>query len=210
MLAWIASAPVFTDISGIQLFGTNSFHTLWEAMCSDVFDNQYKKPLTSLGIELKPDFNESAMTLQDLIKKPHWQATNCQGVDAEKTLRPDYVSVLKNENGGHSHFVIMDAKYYNIELDANHVSGQPGVEDVCKQYLYQLSYDKFIRDHELTPINVFLSPSDADPEDDNTGKVIGKATMPIFACLPNDYSLEAIEVVKLSARKVMSHYIAHA
>ena len=37
------------------------------------------------------------------------------------------------------------------------MSGQPGVEDVNKQYLYHLPYSRFIKAHALIAINVFVS-----------------------------------------------------
>ena len=92
----------------------------------------------------------------------------------------------------------MDAKYYNIELDDKHVSGQPGVEDVSKQYLYQLAYKDFIDTHEMIPVNAFISPTD-QPE----SSVVGTATMPIFTDLP------AIRIVKLAASKVLNYYNSH-
>ena len=135
--------------------------------------------------------------MESLIKKPQWQAVGGgEPHDADKTLRPDYIRIVRNNN--HTHFVILDAKYYDIELDDKHVSGQPGVEDVSKQYLYQLAYTDFMHIHSMTPVNAFVSPTD-QPE----SSVAGSAMMPIFAGLP------AIKVIKLSAKKLFSNYIAH-
>lgn len=197
LLAWVENTTLATDASGIRMFGTNSFHTLWEAMCADVFESQYTKPIRSLGVELQGVFKESAETLETLIEKPQWQATGSKNrLSADKTLRPDYIRIVRNNN--HIHFVILDAKYYDIELDDRHVSGQPGVEDVSKQYLYQLAYSEFMHTHSMTPINAFVSPTD-QPE----SIVAGTATMPIFSSLP------AIQVVKLAASKVFSNYNSH-
>ncbi len=196
MLAWVENNNLATDASEIRMFGTNSFHTLWEAMCADVFESQYQNKLKTLGIALDGVFNGED-TLEGLIKKPQWQAAGGgEPHDADKTLRPDYIRIVRNND--HTHFVILDAKYYDIELDDKHVSGQPGVEDVSKQYLYQLAYTDFMHIHSMTPVNAFVSPTD-QPE----SSVAGTATMPIFANLP------AIQVVKLAASKVFTNYNNH-
>ncbi len=42
-------------------------------------------------------------------------------------------------------------------------SGQPGIESITKQYLYQLAYQKFINDHEFSTVkNCFLLPTEND------------------------------------------------
>lgn len=196
LLTWVENANLATDASEIQMFGTNNFHTLWEVMCADVFESQYKNKLKVLGISLDGSFNGED-TLEGLIKKPQWKAASGgEPHDADKTLRPDYIRIVKSND--HTHFVILDAKYYDIELDDRHVSGQPGVEDVSKQYLYQLAYSEFMQMHSMTPINAFVSPTD-QPE----SSVAGTATMPIFPSLP------AIQVVKLAASKVVTNYNNH-
>ena len=196
LLAWIENAEMATGTSGIRMFGTNTFHVLWETMCAEVFESQYTHTLNSLGVALDSTFN-SGDTLESLICKPKWQATiGGSPHEAMKTLRPDYIRIVKDTD--RNHFVILDAKYYNIELDENHVSGQPGVEDVSKQYLYHLAYKDFIRVHGMNPINAFISPSDQ-----SVSSVVGKAMMPIFSNLP------AIRVVKLSASKILRNYNNH-
>lgn len=197
LLTWVENANLATDASEIQLFGTNSFHTLWEAMCADVFKSQYKNKLKALGISLVGGFNGED-TLEDLIKKPQWKAaTGGEPHDADKTLRPDYIRIVKDND--HTHFVILDAKYYDIELDDKHVSGQPGVEDVSKQYLYQLAYHNFIDRHGMGSINAFVSPTDQ-----TESSLAGTAQMSIFP--PH---LKPIQVVKLAAFKVLSSYNNH-
>lgn len=196
LLTWVENTNMSIETSGIRMFGTNSFHTLWEAMCADVFESQYKNKLKTLGISLDGSFNGED-TLEGLIKKPQWKAASGgEPHDADKTLRPDYIRIVKSND--HTHFVILDAKYYDIELDDRHVSGQPGVEDVSKQYLYQLTYSEFMHMHSMTPINAFVSPTDQ-----SESSVAGTATMPIFPSLP------AIQVVKLAASKVFTNYNNH-
>lgn len=200
LLTWVENANLATDASEIQMFGTNSFHTLWEVMCADVFESQYTHKLKSLGITLGDGF-KGEDTLESLIRKPQWQARDSgKPHDADKTLRPDYVRIIKANGNSHTHFVILDAKYYDIELDDKHVSGQPGVEDVSKQYLYHLAYNDFMQKHHMVSINAFVSPTDAD-----TSYIVGTASMSIFANL----KLPDIQVVKLAASKVFENYNNH-
>ena len=58
-------------------------------------------------------------------------------------------------------FVILDAtKYYNLDLKDDNLVGQPGLESITKQYLYELAYKKFIKDNEFNNVvNAFLFPS---------------------------------------------------
>lgn len=207
LLTWVENANLATDASEIQMFGTNSFHTLWEVMCAEVFAGQYSRnvdtPLKSLGIKLNKEFVDSLdkkenTTLGGLIKKPQWQAEIGGKPHLTDTLIPDYIRIVSNNN--HIHFVILDAKYYDIELDDKHVSGQPGVEDVSKQYLYHLAYNDFMQKHHMVSINAFVSPTDAD-----ASYIVGTASMPIFANL----NLPAIQVVKLAASKVFENYNNH-
>ena len=205
--AWIENTKLATDSSGIRMFGTNSFHTLWESMCADVFVSQYKDTLNSLDITLDNEKFNGDDTLESLIKKPMWQATkngqpNGEAHPAKDTLRPDFISIITKNS--HAHFVILDAKYYDITLNEKDVSGQPGVEDVNKQYLYHLAYSRFIKAHALTAINAFVSPTD-----EKKSYVAGTATMPIFAYLEKGDLTSPIKVVKLSASTVLDSYIAH-
>lgn len=206
LLAWIENTNLATDSSGIRMFGTNSFHTLWEAMCAEVFVSQYKQKLNSLGIPLADKFKGDA-TLESLIEMPLWQAIknglpNGEAHKAKDTLRPDFISIVKKNS--HAHFVILDAKYYDITLNEKDVKGQPGVEDINKQYLYHLAYSPFIHAHSLTAINAFVSPTD-----EKKSYVAGTATMPIFAYIEKDDLTTPIKVVKLSASTVLDSYIAH-
>ena len=50
---------------------------------------------------------------------------------ADKTLIPDIISI---EEGIDYKFIIMDAKYYNLQLEEDKkLSGYPGIESVTKQ-----------------------------------------------------------------------------
>lgn len=205
ILAWVRQDGFSTNSSGIQLFGTNSFHTLWEKMCAKVFDSQYKTPISDLGIELKGDFSNKKDTLESLIGKPEWTPIGTKSIKkAGKTLIPDYVRVIRTADK-RSFFVILDAKYYDVELTDKVLLGQPGVEDICKQYLYQIAYAPFIEAHNLKSANIFICPADG-----SESKLIGTASMPLFSWVTCKKSTPSeIRLFKLSAEKLMDCYIAN-
>lgn len=72
----------------------------------------------------------------------------------------DLVTIYKADES--YHFIIFDAKYYNANLKKGITpSGQPGIDSITKQYLYQVAYQKFIEEHEFTSVeNCFLLPTD--------------------------------------------------
>ena len=200
LLAWIQNTKQEADESGINLFGTNSFHTLWEAMCAEVFESQYKRTLNSLGITLKGAFADSDRTLEELIPKPRWKSSDSafDSIDEKDTLRPDYIRIVQKD--GKNYLVILDAKYYNIEFVQGKVRNNPGVEDICKQHLYQLAFKDFIETHSLIPVNAFVSPLDEDG-----ARIIGTVEMPILTRL--DKQVRCIKVLMLSANDLLQHYI---
>ncbi len=66
-----------------------------------------------------------------------------------ETLKPDLVCIYPVDDEQKDYcFGIYDAKYYCIDYQVKDnkakISGQPGVGDVTKQYLYQLAFDDFI------------------------------------------------------------------
>ena len=46
-------------------------------------------------------------------------------------------------------------------------TGQPGIESITKQYLYQLAYQRFIEDHKFSSVkNCFLLPTENNEIED--------------------------------------------
>lgn len=127
-------------------------------------DNQLDVPLgiLKLPVPLKEDYNRR-QKLIELIEKPLWTIT---GKCAKDTLIPDLVSICK-VNDQHQ-FIIFDAKYYNAHLEKGIVpTGQPGIESITKQYLYQLAYQQFIEDHNFSSVkNCFLLPTENNEIED--------------------------------------------
>jgi len=142
------------DHSGnFSLFGTGYFHVIWEKACSAVFSNKISQFLS-------------------IIPSPHWH--NFQGNYAIKdTLRPDIISILEEDDGK---FFVFDAKYYNVAYLNNPgftVSGNPGIGDVGKQFLYDIA---FMDLQYKAKYNCFLFPKLLE----DFFEVFGFVTFPIF------------------------------
>ena len=106
---------------------------------------------------------------KDIIDRPQWHK-NSPYVNGGKvsTLKPDMICIYPHDND--YCFGIYDAKYYCMDFQKVNnkykVTGQPGVGDVIKQYLYQLAYDDFITKQGYKYVqNMFFCPQEeADPD----------------------------------------------
>ena len=194
--AYVDCSGNLYDSDCLSLFGTNSFNLVWEAVCADIMDNQLSKALGNikLPVPLKPEYDRNKRLI-DLIEKPLWTATRKRAKD---TLIPDLVSIYKVEK--HCDFVIFDAKYYNAHLEVEMMpKGQPGIESVTKQYLYQLAYQKFINEHQFDGVyNCFLMPTEEVLIVDK-----GEVTMDMF----KELGLQDIQVRFLPAALAYQHYL---
>lgn len=158
MYAYIAYDGDLRDLDCFSIFGTTSFNMVWEDVCSCVLNNQLNTRLKDLDLPVKLNEKYNANDrLIDLIEKPFWSATNNTASD---TLIPDLVTI--NHNNGLYQFLIFDAKYYVAVLEEDKSPhGQPGIESVTKQYLYQLAFMDFINVHSINSIaNCFLLPTE--------------------------------------------------
>ena len=191
--AYIDHSGNLYDTDCLSMFGTNSFNLVWESICADIMDNQLDKQLGTLSLPhpLKPEYDRSKKMI-DLIEKPLWSAT---GKTANDTLIPDLITIAADQ------FIIFDAKYYNARLISGQVpKGQPGIESVTKQYLYQLAYQKFINDHGFKEVkNCFLMPTE------NTDvELKGEASMEMLSNL----GLQNIKVRFIPATMAYDHYLS--
>ena len=158
LYAYINNNGSLYDSECMSLFGTNNFNLVWEDICAEILDNQLQNKLKalSLPVPLKKGYDPE-ITLLDLIERPQWTVT---GKTATDTLIPDLITIFKK--AGVFFFMIFDAKYYCAQLEEGKTpKGQPGIESVTKQYLYQLAYQEFITDHKISLVkNCFLMPTD--------------------------------------------------
>lgn len=179
-----------------QLYGIKKFEDVWEDMVRKAFSDRLHNKLKNIPISLLPKYNREAKLI-DLICKPTWYV---DGVikQSSRTLRPDTISI--EDNSGKILFAILDAKYYVLQLQPGQkLKGNPGVEDVTKQHLYQMAYMKFANTHDIKNVrNCFLMPT----EDDDM-HIVGNVTMDIFS------SLETIRVRLLPFDMMMGIYLSN-
>lgn len=150
---YIANAKIDKNDISYSLYGTNSFNLVWEKVCAANFENVLDKKIVDLPLSdstgNKSEYKN--MTLREVIKAPRWKNTKYPNViePKVKTLKPDLVCIYPVDEQKKDYcFGIYDAKYYCIDYQVHEgkasISGQPGVGDVTKQYLYQLAFDNFI------------------------------------------------------------------
>ena len=191
--SYISNGGSLNDINSTSLFGTTSFNLVWEDVCSDILNNQLHTPIAVLATPLKP-VNQFyiSRTLIEIIEKPQWTIT---GEEADKTLIPDLITISGDQ------FLIFDAKYYTPVLSpGKKPQGQPGIESVTKQYLYQQAYRQFIIDHGLKQVkNSFLMPTEKSIVEN-----MGSVRMNMFASM----GLQDINVRYIPASRAYDLYLS--
>ena len=202
MYAYISSERKVHELdSGISMFGTNSFNLVWEKVCAVVFNNMLQTQLNNLP--LPSPLGEywrslSGRKLIDIIEKPEWKAKTDNGKEfshiAADTLIPDMITIYKDQ------FIIFDAKYYKLHMEEDLLNGNPGIDSITKQYLYQLAYQSFVRKHQFLCVkNCFLFPTEQE-------KIIDKGYVELK--MLRDMGLENISVRLIPARRVFNAYLS--
>lgn len=200
--AYVLNDGVLADVDSFSMFGTNSFNLVWEKVCAEVLNNQLQSPLgiLDLPVELDNSYDKSK-SLISIIEKPNWIDKKNDGTafnkEAAQTLVPDIISISKL--GDKHQITILDAKYYNLKFTSKVLVGQPGIESVTKQYLYQLAYRTFADAHQITNIkNCFLYPTEREHSVEK-----GFVEMKMLGAL----GLERIQNLMLPATKIYSLYL---
>lgn len=202
LYTYVLNDGVLADIDSFSMFGTNSFNLVWEKVCADVLNNQLETPLGILDLPVKlNEAYDKSKSLISIIEKPNWIGETSDGTvyekEATKTLIPDIVSISKL--GNEHQITILDAKYYNLRFNYKVLSGQPGIESVTKQYLYQLAYQEFAKKHQITKVkNCFLYPTEGE-------HVIEKGVVEIK--MLGTLGFEHIQNRMLPAKKIYSLYL---
>lgn len=179
----------FSNENFLTLYGTSTYHVIWEEMCKKVFGDKLEKPVGEL-VDLNVRYNPKTRLI-DIIEKPVWYYEGIHPNPAEGTFIPDIVTFWRNN------FIILDAKYYKLKFNQKTLSGQPGLESITKQYLYELAFRQFIELHEFGGVkNAFLFPK-------YTGDVenLGHVELKILD------DLEKIQVIMLPADKINQYYL---
>jgi LlaJI restriction endonuclease. len=206
--AYVANEKTKQENLSFSLYGTNSFNLVWEKVCAVNFGSVLDKKICSLPLGLAPEYeNKKDESLRNLIDRPVWHRNDPVAVDDQSdTLRPDLICIYPCNDRMDYCFGIYDAKYYNIDFeykkDKWKVTGQPGVGDITKQYLYQLAYDDFIVKQGYRYIqNMFFCPQEEAEKD------YGYVSMEMLHHMGNK-SLENITVVKLCAGEMYDMYLS--
>ena len=172
---------------GIILYGTNTFHVIWEETSSVSFNNLRSKKikdvinnLNSFDIE-KFKYKDKKtgelvdMDFMDIIPKPEWYDINSDMSKIVKnSLIPDIISIISKvfvlndlfgvEKIKKKIFFVLDPKYYNLEMDFNNssdsidVKNNPGVSDITKQILYEKVFLDQLTDYFDKWYNILLFP----------------------------------------------------
>ena len=197
MHAYISNKKGDISEADFEMFGTTSFEDVWEDVCKQVFNNQLNKSLRNLPII----HNKGNTKLINLIQKPQWVAKDNpeKPIPAQGTLQPDMITIYKKN--GSTIFLIFDAKYYLVTLGHGKLAGNPGLESITKQYLYELAYKQFLEDNQIKTVkNCFLFPM----EDESIPVInIGFVKMDMF----DFFNLEKIQLLKLSASRLYEYYL---
>ena len=188
MHTFIEEKNSFSNKNFLTVYGTSKYNVIWEEMCSKVFKNKLNKTLKELNLG---DF--SNIELKKIIERPKWIINGIDEPKETKPLEPDLITFYRDT------FIILDAKYYNLDFSDDNLTGQPGLESITKQYLYELAFKQFIEDNYFNHVkNAFLFPT-YDENIDNKGVV--KLEM------LSSKGLEDIQVILIPASKLNEMYL---
>lgn len=183
-----------TEENDLLLYGTRNFKWVWEVICGHVFDNDFTKD----GSLSKYEKYE--------IESPKWDIYG-DGIvrldefntfqEKKNRLTPDILKVTKYN--GEKYLLILDAKYYNVIVEKGRIKGNPGIEDITKQYLYHSALNNYmIREgiDENNIVNAFLFPSELE------SYIQGQVSIGFM----NKFSQQPINLVQLNVNEVINMY----
>lgn len=213
MIQYLGLQKMKSTNSILYLYGTTSFNLVWEDICKKVYKDHLNEKISSFptlkiqGVITNSDGSHSEINytnrekIKDIVDKPIWSkmTENHLQVQASKGSLLDVLHLnLKNQS-----IDIYDGKYYDIEFVENGIKGQPGVEDVIKQYFYQLAYKKLAQLNNLSFKNTFVIPMDDFVEDKGHGVELYKAKISYLS----DLLLEDIVVIGRDCSTFFKQYL---
>lgn len=196
MYAYISSEGTLNELDYLSLYGVNKFHTIWENVCKCVLNDHLDTELHMLPL-LNNQYKKTKTKLKDIIDKPKWIDQDDKGefFNEAKTLIPDTILIDKDV------MLIYDAKYYCFENKRQYLTGQPGIESITKQYLYQLAYKDFADKNKINKfMNCFIMPTEED-------EVIQKGYVDLK--MLSNLELEPIKVFLLPAQHIYKLYLSN-
>ncbi|MDK7491912.1 LlaJI family restriction endonuclease [Bacillus paranthracis] len=125
----------------LSIFGTKNFEYIWETILKRVFSDR------------KNDLRQS---VPEEVWKKHtalWENFINSSYGNSDEYKPDIISIAGRN------LLILDAKYYNIKSTEKGFSGNPGINDIAKQHIYEIIYGEVFNDHKI--MNALLFPSDS-------------------------------------------------
>ncbi|WP_346962241.1 LlaJI family restriction endonuclease [Clostridium sp.] len=184
-----------TSDTRLLLYGTRNFKWIWEVICGYVFDNEFTKQGKKSKYEIYG------------IESPKWYIDNKSDLEVndkndiemqKNRLTPDILKLVVDDDI--RCLLILDAKYYNIRLNGNRLEGNPGIEDITKQYLYHSALTKYIADKKINKIiNAFLFPTQNDTY------VQGEVALDFMRV----YSNIDIKLIQINVNEVVNMYCSN-
>ena len=157
LYTFVATSGTSSQENSYSLYGTNCMNLIWEKACGQIFGNEYE-------------------TLKRHIPKPLWELDGKIDKSVE-TLIPDIVTQHEYPDGSEL-FYILDGKYYLPSINNGKIRGNPGVQDVVKQFVYHKAFlDYIFSCHNCTVFNAFLFPMTSDANGTENIKLRGHVTM---------------------------------
>ncbi|MGL5724837.1 LlaJI family restriction endonuclease [Cetobacterium sp.] len=154
---------------GLILYGTTAFYDVWEKACGYVFKNEYNK-------------------FKKYIDKPIWSLNNNISFFKD-TLIPD---IIVNSNNT---FYILDAKYYLPNVEKK--SSFPGIQDITKQYLYELAFSKIDELKQKNRKNLLIIPTPL-----KEFELFGKVELKFL----KDIGLQDIQILSAPVKTIFNLY----
>lgn len=199
MLAFINQDQQTNKYDSFYTYGTNNFNLVWEDVCKKTLENQLTTQLYKILSVIPNDFNRNDRLI-DLIKKATWTGNQLYFVSKE-TLEPDIINIKTTNN--EICFNIYDAKYYKITVENSNVKGYPGIQDITKQYLYQLAYQKFITALKKQGVTVTVKNYFVLPKEKNDTPAINKVKLDFLSSI----GLKDIDVKYIEDQKIYLAYL---
>ena len=192
------------------LYGTNSFNLVWEKICAELFCNVYDKAWKVSNLAEHGLIDRTLCTpenknknISDYIEKPEWKIAG-NVVKYSGDLIPDIIS-LRKEKSGNCAMYILDGKYYLLSVKDGNLYGNPGIQDVIKQYVYNASLQSFIDEFKIGEIaNAFLIPA----LESDVSAALNFGEVPYWTVQHSGFKkLPVLQVIKLKPNEVWKSYL---